>query len=255
MLNLKNGEKGSGMKEAGIEKSVDALIAVGISVFVLVIVLSLMYQGYAQTKIQINHAFNNPSISNSLTSASANAVNDSAANTLTVDFTGSYAWISSSTPLTIALTGNSISSYASNTAYAVPGNTETQTFSVTSDTALQTLTSTTGNFYNISSIDLGGITSGAYPSFTAKITQSFSGVLHGSAPSSFVTNTISATAQGTSTYASPGIVANFTANGGGVANTFGSNVGLAVFVVVMAVVILAIILALRNRGGTGFLGA
>ncbi len=51
-----------------------------------------------------------------------------------------------------------------------------------------------------------------------------------------------------------GIQANFTTNAGGVANTFGSNVGLAVFVVVMAVVILAIILALRNRGDGGFLG-
>ena len=51
-----------------------------------------------------------------------------------------------------------------------------------------------------------------------------------------------------------GISANFTTNAGGVTNTFGSNVGLAVFVIVMAVVILAIVLALRSRGG-GFLGS
>ena len=50
------------------------------------------------------------------------------------------------------------------------------------------------------------------------------------------------------------IQANYTTNAGGVTNTFGSNIGLAVFVLVMAVVILVIILALRGRNGGGFLG-
>ena len=51
-----------------------------------------------------------------------------------------------------------------------------------------------------------------------------------------------------------GVLANFTANAGGITNTFGSNIGLAVFVLVMAVIILVIILALKSRNGGGFLG-
>ena len=47
---------------------------------------------------------------------------------------------------------------------------------------------------------------------------------------------------------------NFTNSAGGVTNTFGSNLGLAVFVLVMAVIILVIILALKSRSGGGFLG-
>ncbi len=47
---------------------------------------------------------------------------------------------------------------------------------------------------------------------------------------------------------------NFTHSAGGITNTFGSNLGLAIFVLVMAVIILVIILALKNRNGGGFLG-
>lgn len=53
-----------------------------------------------------------------------------------------------------------------------------------------------------------------------------------------------------------GVVANFTTNGGGIANTFGGNLGLAVFALVFVAIIVAIILAIRGAktGEGGLLG-
>ena len=236
----------------GIEKGVDILIAVGIGAFVLVVILALLYQGYATTKTQINSNLNNLVTGQGTTTPSVNATYDTAANSLTLKLTGTTAWISATTPLSITITGNEITTYATNSAAASSTKAQTQTYSITSATSPATLGTNAGNFLNIQSITVSGQTAAAYPSFGVNVSQSYTQEVTGS--NTLTTNTIFATTSGTASYTLPGVISNFTTNGSGLSNTYGSNLGLAVFVLVMAVVILVIILALRSRGGGGFLG-
>ena len=48
-----------------------------------------------------------------------------------------------------------------------------------------------------------------------------------------------------------GVTANFTTYGGGAANQFGSNIGLAIFAVIFAAIILAVVSSLREATGGG----
>ena len=164
--------------------------------------VTLTLTGYASntatststTSVQVSNLGGSVASSSSF-SISANAINDteSGSNTLQLSLSGSYSWISGTHPLSVAITGNSITTPASNTVYAVPGAAQTQTYSITSATTPQTLSSTAGNFYNITAITLSGLTGNpASPSITATITQTFNGVAHNSAPASYATNTITA---------------------------------------------------------------
>ena len=237
---------------AGIEKGVDILIAVGIGVFVLVVILSLLYQGYATTKTQINNNLNNLVTGQGTTTPSVNATYDTATNSLTLKLTGKTAWISATSPLSITLTGNEITTYATNSVAASSTSSQTQTYSITTNTSPQTLGTNAGNFFNIQTIKISGQTASAYPSFGVNVSQSYTQEVTGS--NTLTTNTIFAATSGTASLTQPGVTSNFSTNGSGLSNTYGSNLGLAIFVLVMAVIILVVILALRSKGGSGFLG-
>ena len=171
----------------GVKAAVITLIVL----LVLVFVAQLIVGVFGTASSVVNGTLVNASFFSALAhTASANAMNDTAANSLVVTLSGSYSWISSSNPLTIQITGNQISTFASNTAYAVPGNSQTKTFKLTSATATQTLSATAGNFYNISNIALSGFPGTAYPSINASIVQGYISATHGSAPAAYSTNSI-----------------------------------------------------------------
>ncbi|MDE1871699.1 MAG: polysaccharide deacetylase family protein [Candidatus Micrarchaeota archaeon] len=115
----------------------------------------------------------------------SNPANDiAAANELILNLSGSFSWISSQNSLIVSVTGNSVGTYStSNVALAAPGSIETQTFTVTSNAALQTLTTTTGNFYNITQVSLDSPNNhGANPSLNGIVIEEYT--------SSFAPNTV-----------------------------------------------------------------
>ena len=165
-----------------------------VSVFVIAIVFGVFL--YATVVTNNNFLASQPYTYSASTSASTNAVGIIAANTISVTFTGDYANFSSATPLTLTITGNQVNAYATNTVYATQGTGITQTYTITSPTATQTLTSTQGNFFNISSVTL----SSPSPSFIvgtvgAAITETYLGATHGSVP--WANTVVTTTASGT----------------------------------------------------------
>ena len=241
---------------ASISESMDQIIYVGIGIFVLVLILSVTYQGYgtaAQTQLsQISTTLTQTATTNSVTYSTANsAANMVAPNALTITLGGTTGGISGANPLTVKITGVLVSSYATNLIVAVAGSSVvTQTYTLTNAIpATQTLNST-GNFYTINTIVLTGETALASPSITAKVTQTF---LSGNGLMPWTSNYVnSITANGITLVAAGGGLGaqeNFTTYSGPLPNTFGSALQLAVFALVFIAVILAVVGALR--GGTG----
>ena len=238
----------------GIEKAVGILIALGVGVFIINLLLALNYSGYASTHNQLATQYAKLINTNTTSVLSHNAMNITAlaSNSITLVCSGSCGWISATTPLSVSITGNSVSSFATNTAVATPGVAETQTFSVTSGTGTQTLTSTTGNFFNITQVLLSGMTAGAADTMTIVVTQTYNAVTPSSVPIAYFTNTITANAV-TTTYAgeAPGAVANYSNNAGGNANTYGQNINLAIFALIFITIIVAVLLGIKSGKITG----
>ena len=223
-----------------------ALLAL-VVILVLVFVAQLVVGVLATANAQVNKTLVAvaPFGATYATTASANAINDSAANTITLTLSGSYSWISATHPLTISITGNQISPYASNTAYATPTNALTLTYRTTSNATTQTMFTNQG-FYNITQVKLSGVTGFAVPSITATVSESFLGVAHGSAPETYATNTI--TAKNVSTITSATAVQQFDSTG--TANTTVINFIPIVVLVALIVIILALF-GLRNLLNVG----
>lgn len=238
---------------ASMAESIDSLVYVGFGIFLLIIVLSLSYQS-SQTAVQNLQLSSGQSLQ--FGGNSANAVNDVVTNTLSITLTGATGWITTGHPLTISITGNQLNAGATNALFATFSAAQTQTFTITSPTSPQTLTTTTGNFYNITAVTLTGIGGEAFPSIGVTVTQTFNSAVHGSAPAAFVVNTITAS----STYlytTNNGVIANETTYTGQLPNTFGGALQLAVFALVFIAVLLAVLGALRPGGvgpSGGFLG-
>lgn len=161
------------------KKYIEAVIAV-ILLIVLVFIAQLITGVFGTASANINStlAATTMSAMAGATTVSNNAITSNGANTLTLTLSGSYKWVNPSNPLTISVTGNSISTYATNNLLtrAVAGVTETQTFTLTSNSSpTNVLTTTTGNFYNISKISLGFGTVGylTTPSISASVAQSY----------------------------------------------------------------------------------
>ena len=204
----------------------------------------LAYSAYANSRSTLFSASGSSTFSPTVNSV--NALNSVGANSLVLTPTGSNSWISAANPLTVVITGNLITTYATNAAYATSTQTETQTWVLNSPNA-NTVSATAGNFFNITSVTISGMTLGASPSLTVQVTQNYAGVVHGAAPwTSNTANSISMSQ--TVNYA---IISNFTTYGGGAANQFGSNIGLAIFAVIFAAIILAVISSLREATGEG----
>jgi hypothetical protein len=98
-------------------------------------------------------------------------------NSLTITLSGTYSWISTTTPLTVTVTGNYIKAYSTGISgnVEVAGTANTQTFSLTSSTATQTLCGTCGDFYNFSGMTLAGSSA---QSVVATVTEGYNSI-HG----------------------------------------------------------------------------
>jgi hypothetical protein len=241
-----------------IEEGMDALIGIGIGVFVLIIFLIMAYSAAVSSTQSLSSSLGTFSATNTLNpkTVAPFANNDvgSGSNTLVVNLAGSYGWISSAYPITITITGNSISSYATNTAYATPGPLQTQKYTLTGATTPQTLSSTAGNFFNISAILVSGVTPAAYPNMNVQIVQTYNAVAYGSVPASYATNTLSANDILTITLpAQYGIVENMSLNTQTPINTFGSNVVLVIFALVLIVIVIAVLKMKKKNNEGGFL--
>ena len=239
---------------ASISESMDQIIYVGIGLFVLVLILSIDYNGYgisASQQLQTSgYTITQQGTQNSLAS-----VNMVAANTLSiVAFNGMTSWIGAGNPLTVTVTGLSIATYATGggvTAQAIPGASNTLTFQVTSTSAPVTLTASS-QFYSINTITLSGFagTSGASPDVGVTLQQA-SNTLAGTP--TITANEIANVLLGTSY----GAYSNFSTYGNNSINAFGGAIQLAVFALVFIAVILAVVGALKGGSGGGsggFLG-
>jgi hypothetical protein len=160
-------------------KYIEAVIAV-ILLIVLVFIAQLVTGVFGTATSQINSTVAGATMAAVMQTPtiSSNALTTNGANTLTLTLGGAFGWISTSTPITVSVTGNSVSTYSTNNlnTKATPGPLQTQTFTVTNGlSATNTLTTTTGNFYNITSISLGfgGLGYKASPSITASVQESF----------------------------------------------------------------------------------
>lgn len=237
---------------ATVAESMDQIIYVGIGIFVLILILSLNYQGYAVSSNQIVLRYGQVSATNAST-ASGSALYIKAANTLSVTFTGAYTWIGATTPVTLTLTGNLVNAYATNAAAANSIGLETQVFTINSPTATQTLGVNAGNFYNLQTITLSGVYGAASPSITATVTESYNQIVTGS--NTVTTNTIvGSDIVSVSLGSQPGVVSNYTLYAGPLPNTFAGALQLAVFALVFIAIILAIIGALRGGQVAGTSG-
>lgn len=219
---------------AGLEDVLPAVVA-----FVLIALV-------ASVGALILSGFQNSASVLKLTNAGTNSLNANtitAANTLNLALSGSYSWISASNPLTVAVTGNSVSSYSNgvgvNTATA--GTVTTETFTVTSPAASQSLgTATSGNFFNITAVKLTGVDSAAAPSITATVTEyvATNGLSFGpTSISAHNTSTVVATA-----------AYNATHNGLKGVNTFASYLPLIALVIVASILIGIVLVAFAFGG-------
>ena len=163
------------------------------TIFILGIVFGALLIAVATTNTTISNLqgqFANQSMTYSgSTTPSIAATDISGANALTFSVAGSSYWISASNPLTITVTGNYISSYATNTAYAASSASKTEIFTVTSNSP-HTLNAL-DNFYSISSVVLTHVYQ-EQPSITVTLDEFYAGAVRGSAPASYIGNSVEA---------------------------------------------------------------
>lgn len=179
-------------------KVIEIVVLIAIAIIAQIIVGALgqvttgVYGTLAITQSQVLSAF----ARNGTSTGTANtlpAVNDMSANSLTITLGGTYA-ISPTYPLTVAISGNTITTYGTLSASVASTSSQTQTFVLTSGTATQTLCASCGNFYNFSGLTLTGLNGQEIPTITAAVTQNYNAIYstgHASA------NTISFTDTGT----------------------------------------------------------
>ena len=149
-----------------------ALIGV-IALVVLVFVIQLLVGVFGTATSAVNKTLANTNFGQSqVSSGSSNAIWDNGVNTLTLTLSGSYKWITGVSPLTITVTGNTVGTFATNTALAVPSIANTVTYVTSSNATTQTLATAT-KFYNITSVSVSGVQAQAYPSMTATVAQNY----------------------------------------------------------------------------------
>jgi hypothetical protein len=243
---------------ASVSESMDEIIYVGVGIFILILLLSLSFQGYGASKNILNTTYQPSILSNSNTGATtANQFNANTVNSLILTCTGTAcSWPTASAPLTVKVTGNVITTYATNAVYAAALGRVSNTFTVTSSVLTPvTLGSNAGDFYNFSAINVSGalLSTQAAPGATWTVSEGMLTTTHGSVPAAYYSNSISES-QTLGVYAGvPGAVNNFTTYAGPLPNTFGGALQLAVFALVFIAVIVAIVGSLRGRG-TGVSG-
>lgn len=225
----------------GLQAAVIAFILIAIIGAVGVLILG----GFGTSSTVLS---TNPT--STLTSASSDALGYnsptvSASNTV-LTFTGDTSWISSTTPLTVTLFGNVVTTAATN---AVGGNalstgTFTQTLSFASKpTGVTTFAS---NFLNIQTVTVNGVIPSA-TGLVVTVTQNFGNTIVGSAPVSNDIATIVAT--GTVTVTSGG-ASNSISFGTSAVSTIMSFLPLLGLVIIAAAIITVVLVAFRFGGAS-----
>ena len=251
---------------ASISEAMDQIIYVGVAIFILILLLSFSYNGLGTAgNIQLQQGGFQVIQQGTTKSQGAFDFNVLSNSVILENIGGSDSWISVTTPLYITVTGETVTTVATNTVIAVNSvGFTTLTFVVNSISTPITLT-TSGNFYSINTITLttpyGATTlpTSAYPSITANVAQVYYAVKENSAPVTFSGNTQAAN-EIANVILGPqyGAYANFSTYGSPLPNTFGGALQLAVFALVFIAVILAVVGALRGGGigasSGGFLG-
>ncbi len=129
---------------------------------------------------------------NALVVNSIQAPNIVGANDLTIALSGTYNWVSPQFPLTVYITGNAVSAYATNTAFATNSPSTTVSYVLNNPSGTYDEGTAAGNWYQITSISTSQVPAVGYPSVTATATQTFLAAVHNSAPWSNTVNTITA---------------------------------------------------------------
>ena len=231
-------------------KTIEIVVLIALAIIAQVIVGTLgqvtQVAGAALPVAGTSIAFSNSIPGNAINIVPTNGL---AGAGLTVTLSGTYA-ISPSYPLTLTVTGNTVSAYATNVVYAVPGAKSTYTYTLTNTTSPQTLTSTATQFYNITSMTLSGVTAYDSPSITLLVTQTYNSVVHGAALT-YLSNTITGTGVDTVTLST----ANNNFNSAGSSVTTVLNF-MSIIFLIAAVVILLSLFGLDKifeigRGGRG----
>ena len=233
--------------------------AIGIIVLVALAVVAQVIVGALGQVSQItNSTLQDMAFTSALSAVAATnsfSVNIVAANAITTTLSGNHGWISSSHPLTIEIVGTGISSFATNEVAAVEGGAQTQTYTLTSPAASQTLTASAGNFFSISNVILLGPTGLAFPSVTASVSQTGLYAVPSSAPWANTINSL--TASGTATITQGQAIVWF--NTAGQSPTTILNFMTIIFLVAALVILLSLfgmdkIFNLGNQAGTKYGG-
>ncbi len=94
----------------------DQTLNILFTIFIVALVFAVILIAIAQTSTTLQSVQSQEDVLSATSTNSFNAIDIAGANTLKLTLSGSYSWISALLPLTLTITGNSISTYASFTA-------------------------------------------------------------------------------------------------------------------------------------------
>jgi hypothetical protein len=249
----------------GLKKGIDLVIILGLTVFVVMIIVALNYSGNGTVNKTLLQQGGFGTFNRTTTASGPaldfNSVNPATGNDLEIDvLSGATSWISPTNPLLVTVTGYAVGSYASNQIQATQGAVLSNTFTVTSTTTPIVLCTLCGNWVSINTITLSsqGLTAlpgAAYPGIAITMDEDFANTLYLSHPAAGGTNTITANEIANVVLGNAyGAQLNYSSTGGAISNTYATNANLLIFAMLLIIVLLAVMMAIRggvnqNSGG------